>query len=60
MLDKPGNSQLVQETILLRGLTENIQRSCRKTGTGARGDRIILHTGEFERSQQTVDRHDYC
>ena len=27
--------------------------------TGARGDRIILRTRELNRSQQTVDRHDY-
>ena len=61
MLDTPDSSQYkVQETILLRGSTENIQRSCRKTSTGARGDRIILLTGKLNRSQQTVDQHDYC
>ena len=32
----------------------------RKTSTGARGDKIILRTEELNRSQQTVDRHDYC
>ena len=53
MLDKPGNSHA--ETILLRGLTENIQRSCRKTSTGASGDRIILWTGKLNRSQPSAD-----
>ena len=47
--------QLVQETILLRGSTENIQRSCRKTSTSARGDRIILWTGKLNRSQPSAD-----
>ena len=47
--------QLVQETILLRGSTENIQRSCRKTSTSARGDRIILRTGKLNRLQPSAD-----
>ena len=60
MLDKPGKSQYVQKTNLLRDLTENTQRSGRKTSTGARGDCIILLTWTLNRSLQTVDRHDYC
>ena len=47
--------QLVQETVLLGGSTENIQRSCRKTSTGARGDCIILRTGKLNRSQPSAD-----
>ena len=47
--------KLVQETILLRGSTEYIQRSCRKTSTGARGDSIILRTGKLNRLQPSGD-----
>ena len=56
MLDKPGNSHAVSSrNVLLQGSTENIQRSCRKTSTGARGDRIILRTGKLNRSQPSAD-----
>ena len=43
------------KTILLPDSTNNIQRSCRKTSTGGRGDRIILRTGKLNRSQQSAD-----
>ena len=56
MLDKPGNSHAVSSRkILLQGLTENIQRSCRETSTGARGDHIILRTGKLNRLQPSAD-----
>ena len=39
----------------MRGSTKNIQRSCRKTSTSARGDRIILQTGKLNKSQPSAD-----
>ena len=52
MLDKPGNSHAVSSRNDFI-LTENIQRSCRKTSTG---DLIILRTGKLiNRSQPSAD-----
>ena len=54
--DEPGNSHAVSSrNDLLRGSTENIQQSRRKTSTGERGDRIILRTGKLNRSQPSAD-----
>ena len=56
MLDKPSNSHAVRSrNDFIAGQTENIQRSCRKTSTSARGDRIILWTGKLNRSQPSAD-----
>ena len=56
VLDKPGNSHAVRSrNDFIAGLTENIQRSCRKTSTCARGDRIILRTEKLNRPQASGD-----
>ena len=56
VLDKPGNSHAVSSrNDFIAGLTEYKQRSCRKTSTGARGDRIILRTGKLNRLQPSAD-----
>ena len=53
MLDKPGNSHAVSSRNDF--IAENLQQSCRKTSTSARGDRIILQTGKLNRSQPSAD-----